>query len=248
MSFSDSTANGNGAGVSAAQRLANMHLESHKPTIEDVPDEDELKNGAQSHIAGILESADESSASPGWVPPMSTAAAGKQKAESPDPKLALDTQSAEVFPGLGKSSGPAVNAAPIWAVKKPGQHTPNGGSNGISTNGSSTPTSGADTPPSAVQRGVPQSLAGQIQAPILVLSKDDVLSRNELKKPLPDILKNINKKLATNLTYKIGAGGKYEFRETSKKSENVKNQAIRELGMQIGKKVGCCFIVPQITR
>jgi predicted PilT family ATPase len=239
MAATDSATNGNSNGVSAAQRLAHTHTPL-KASMEDVPDEADTTSAAHAPIASVLESADESMPAAGWVPPMSAKAAGKQKAEPT--KQAIDTQSEKLFPGLGGGPTPTAYAAPVWAIMKPGQTD----SNGVSTNGSSTPPSGQNTPPLAF-RG-PQSLAGQIQPPLLVLAKDEVLPRNQLKKPIPDILKAINKKLATNLTVSIGAEGKHEFRDSSKKNEGVKNQALRDLGAQIGAKTSAKIAIPKSSK
>jgi hypothetical protein len=224
------------------------HDEAHKATIEEVPDEEDLKHGPEPTSSSVLEPTEEAPQSSKWGATMSAKAAGKQKEEvgpSKEKSPLLDTQSNESFPGLGGAHKPAhtTQSKPSWVAKPAptGPAAANGRTNGISTNGSSTPKSGFNTPPSAVSqsagRGAPQSLAGQIQLPILVLQKQEVLPRNQLKKPLADILKDINKKLRTNITVTTGEGGVLEFRETSNQKEAVRNQAIRDLGAQIGAKV-----------
>jgi hypothetical protein len=237
------------AAPSAAQKLMQKHHdEAHKATIEEVPDEEDLKHGPEPTSSSVLESTDEAPQSSKWGATMSAKAAGKQKEEAApaqEKSPLLDTQSNELFPGLGGAQKNVrhTQARPSW-VAKPAPNGPaaaNGKADGISTNGTSTPQSGINTPPSAVSpsavRGAPQSLAGQIQLPILVLQKQEVLPRNQLKKPLADILKDINKKLRTNITVTTGEGGVLEFRETSNQKDAVRNQAIRDLGAQIGAKV-----------
>lgn len=221
-------------GVNGTDSGATAHPhEDHNPTVEEVPDESDLNGNPHPQSEKVtLESVDESAAAPSWAATPSAKAAGKRKAEdSTSKKPVIDTQSSESFPGLGGSKPAAAPSfVPSWG-KGPAQA--NGRSNGTPTTGASTPTS--DGP--ALGRGAPQSLASQIQAPLLILQKDQVLPRNQLKKPLPDLLKDINKKLRTNLTMTQGAGGVFEFRENSNQKEALKQQAIRDLGQQIGVKV-----------
>jgi len=230
-------ANGS-TGSSLAKKLEQAH-EAHNPTIEDVPDEEDLKHVPQPTSSRIIESVDESGSIPGWATPISSKSAGKQKEPiaPKEKKPAIDLQSEQSFPGLGGGA-----PKPAQARNAPGWPKING-ANGTSTNGSSSPNSGINTPPAVVQsvpKATPHSLAGQIQAPLIVLQKQEVLPRTQLKKPLPELLKDINKKLRTNLTYSNGENGIYEFRESSNQKEAVKQQAIRDLGAQIGVKVCYC--------
>jgi hypothetical protein len=255
MASSDSSAqiSANGtsdkqATLSAAQRLMQKHHdEVHKATIEEVPDEEDLRHTPEPVSASVLESTEEAALPSQWGSTMSAKAAGKQKeASAPKEKIPLlDTESTELFPGLGgvpKSVQPAPSK-PSWVAKpSPGaSKATNGGANGISTNGSSTPNSGMNTPPSApiysAPKGASMSLAGNQGPPILVLQKHEVLPRNQLKKPLAEIVKDVNKKHRTNMTVSAGEGGILEFRETMPPKDSVRNQALRDLGVQIGAKV-----------
>ena len=221
--------------------------EVHKATIEDVPDEEDLRHTPEPISSSVLESTEEPAPSSKWGATMSAKAAGKQKEEAPAKEKTplLDTQSNELFPGLGgapKSSQPA-QSRPSW-VAKPSPAAPkaaNGGANGISTNGSSTPKSGMNTPPTAASypapKGATMSLAGNQQPPILVLQKHEILPRNQLKKPLAEIVKDVNKKHRVNMTVSAGEGGVLEFRETLPPKDAVRNQALKDLGVQIGAKV-----------
>lgn len=231
------TQNGvNGSGeLTAAQKL----MQKHNPIVEEVPDESDLKHPAAPLVeTHVLEDLDEPAPASEWPGGMSAKAAGKRKAEAPSEKKApvIDMQDQKSFPGLaGTTKAPAP--AGIWGGGKPGPAATNGAKNGVQTNGSSTPKSGVNTPPTASQTVPRGSLAGQIQAPLLVLQKQDVLPRNQMKKPLPDLIKDINKKLRTNLTMRTGENGVLEFREASNQKEAVKDQAVRELGNQICAKV-----------
>ena len=225
----ENSINGSGAQLSAAQRLQ----QKHKVSVDEVTDESDLKHPpAPLSETHVLEDLDEPAPASEWPATMSAKAAGKRKADAPSVKESapvLDPHSTTAFPGLGGAPKPAQTPvlAGIWGGKPA-----NGTNNETPTNGSATPTSGANTP-----RGSTQTPAVQIQAPRLVLQKNEVLPRNQLKKPMPDIIKDINKKLRTNLTMRTGENGVLEFRETSNQKEALKQQAIRDLGAQIGAKV-----------
>lgn len=198
-------------------------MQKHTPTIEEVPDEADLKHPVQPLSTSILEDMDDSAA-PGWATPVSVNAAGKQK-ERAQAAPKIDLKSEESFPGLGGAPTSKPNA-PGWPKFN--------GANGTPTNGSATD-SGANTPATA-SRG-PQSLTRNIQAPMLVLQKNEVLPKNQLKKPVPELIKDINKKMRTNITMTTGEAGALEFRDSSNAKESYKSQAIRDLGAQIGAKV-----------
>ncbi|CZS96756.1 related to SCP160 protein [Rhynchosporium graminicola] len=236
---SENGTNGSGAPLSAAQRLQQMHT-AHKVSVDEVPDESDLKHPpaplAENHI---LEDLDEPTASSNWPAATSAKAAGKRRVDdSSDKENApiLDPQSTTAFPGLG--GAPKPTQAPVLAGSWGGK--PINGANSGATNGSATPTS---APRSSVQ-----APAVQIQAPRLVLQKNEVLPRNQLKKPLPDLLKDINKKLRTNLTMRTGENGILEFRESSNQKEALKQQAVRDLGAQICAKSTAKVSIPKSAR
>jgi hypothetical protein len=232
--------NGNGTGLSAAQKLLQRHV-----TVEEVPDEAGLNHPLPPVSGGILESKDEAPA-PGWVPPVSAKAAGKQKEQS---KPLLDTQSEELFPGLGaapKSRQPTTTT-PTWGAKNPAQGlSATNGASGFSSNGRSTPQSGINTPTSASQaaaRGGPRKMEipGQVQERIF-LEKNQMLPRPQLKKPLPDILKDINRKSKkVNVTLSAGENGT-TFYATGSSEAAV--QALRDVVAQVGAKVSACISSP----
>lgn len=218
--------NGNGNELTAAQKLMQRHDEAHQPVVEDVPDEDDLRHGTAPISSSILESTTDSGEAPGWVAPISSKAAGKQKADPKEAKKVIDTQSEEFFPSLGGGAKPVQNSAPKWGTSKP-----NGASNGTSA-----PASGVNTPTTAKPR-VPQSLAGSAQGPIFVLQPREVLGRKDLKRPIPEIIKDINKKTRANLSVTTGEGGVLRFSANGPVSDSVKHQAFRDLGAQICQKV-----------
>ncbi|EPQ63404.1 Bgt-5114 [Blumeria graminis f. sp. tritici] len=230
-------------GLSAAQKLMQKHQETRQPTIEDVPDEEDVPS--QTPSSHVLESA--SGPSFQHTPPFPTGAPTVPKVNPADKKdrPIIDTQSEELFPGLG--AAPKASTAPIWGAKNP---TANGHVHGVSNGYSPTPSSLKTPAPPAPSnlRANPQSLISQVQAPLLSLPSKDILPRSQLKKPITDTLKDINKKLRTNLTMTTGESGILEFRETTNQKDAIRQQAIKELGQLIGVKKSVKIALPQSTR
>lgn len=203
---------------SAAARLLQQHAEnSHHVTVEDVPDE-ELKSPS------AADAPEKSS----WGQTPSTKAAGKQPAQESG---RLDTQSHEAFPELGvpKTAASKANISPIWGGA-------NGKANGTSwsANGTprtSTPASGVSTP-----TGVPPpvSIPGR-NVETLLLESQYVMPRNQLKRPLQDIIKDINRKSRAVISSVPGPSGHLKFEATG--PQDKAQQALRDLVQQIGIKV-----------
>ena len=208
---------------SEAQKLLQKHNDHHT-TIEDVPDED-LKSTGGGNAGG--------DAAPSWAPAMSAKAAGKQKAQ--EPRTALDTQSHELFPELGGPKKSVGNVAPIWSAKSGTNGKLNGASpaNGISR--ASTPGSGAATP--SARHGPPSmSIPGRNVEHVL-LEPQHVLSRSQLKRPIPDIIKDANRRSRANITMIPSTGGRMKFEASG--PQDIAQQALKDLVQQIGTKV--CF-------
>ncbi|EXF76724.1 KH domain-containing protein [Colletotrichum fioriniae PJ7] len=206
----------NGAETSAAQRLLQTHADLH-PTVEDVPDEDlPVKSGD----------------APSWAEPSSSRVANKQKEASASGKK-IDTHSHELFPELGTSKGKSAgpNVTPIWGAKS-NASTP---ANGVSR--SSTPASGAATPK--------MSIPGR-NVETVVLDPQFILPRNQLKRPIPDIMKDINRKSRANITLSNGPNGKLKFEATG--PQDVAQQALKDLVQQIGTKTTIKVPIPQSAR
>jgi hypothetical protein len=237
-SFANGTSAVNGGGLSAAQKLQQKHdEEAHKATIEDVPDEDDLKHGEQpENLSGVLEGPGDAPA-PGWVPPMSAKAAGKRKegGSQKENKPLFDTQSEQAFPGLGGSKPvPAAAKAPLWKVGGTPVTAANG-TNGVSTNGTSTPTSGMNTPPSATSQAARKDfkIPGQHQE-IYSLKTNEMLPRTQLKKPLPELLKDINKRSKANVTFTPTHEG-IAFHASG--PEDATTKALKDVVAMVGSKV-----------
>ncbi|KAI0894562.1 putative RNA binding effector protein Scp160 [Annulohypoxylon nitens] len=215
---------------SAAARLLQKHAENplHHVTVEDVPDE-ELKSP----------SAPDSAEKPSWNQTPSAKAAGKQPAKESGP---LDTQSHEAFPELGvpKAAASKSNISPIWGGA-------NGKTNGTSwsTNGTprtSTPASGVSTP-----TGVPPpvSIPGR-NVETFLLEARHVLPRTQLKRPLQDILKDINRKSRAQVSLAPAPSGYFKFEATG--PQDKAQQALRDLVQQIGIKTSIAVPIPLSAR
>lgn len=233
-SGSSSTADSGGA-ASAAQRLLQEH-DSHHVTIETVPDEEDLK-----HDALLRAEAAEAAASSGpapadapaasWAATPSAKAAGKQKAPEPTPASKLDTHSHELFPELGAPKKASANVAPVWNAKT------GGAANGA--NGASQPTSNGSSAPAAAdpaRSAAPPTLniPGRNVSSV-TLEDHQLLPRGSLKRPVPDIIKDINRKSRANITMLPPTGGRRKFNATG--PPDVAQQALRDLVQQIGAKV-----------
>ena len=261
----ESPANGSGVatdGLSAAEKLMKQHAaeeaESHKATVEDVPDEDLGVASLQPPGPGVVSlpiSTDPSRvATPSAEPTMSAKAAGKQPArDQPQTnvtsKPAFDTNSEDAFPALGAPKAPSAAAAPTPWSRKPASvgKAANGVSNGVPngsnpssrrTSGASTPLSGIVTPSTTApsQRGpAPQvSLPGRYSEQIQ-LHPSMMTPRNQLKKPVTDILRDINKRSKANVEMKAGPGGVVVFEGTG--PVDAVRVALKEVATQLCSKV-----------
>lgn len=208
----------NGGEESAAQKLLQKHAEApHRVTVEDVPDVDGPAPPPANDGPG-------SSATP-----VSAKAAGKQQPQGA--RATLDTQSHELFPELGAPKGKSTNVAPIWGAKTNGK--PNG--SGASNNGTPlapTPASAVATPP---QAGAPSlSIPGR-NVETVVLEPQYILPRGQLKRPIPDTLKDINRKSRAIITMATAPNGHLRFDATG--PQEVAQQALKDLVSQIGCRV-----------
>ncbi|KAI1006372.1 Vigilin 1 [Podosphaera aphanis] len=243
---STSVMNGSPIGLSAAQKLMQKHQQARKPTVEDDYEDEPFTRNSSLSGSNTHDSTIGTFGNYGQIsPPTSANAPSKQKIEavSINNKKLFDTQSHDVFPGLGGSK--KAFSAPIWGIQK-------STTNSQEFNDSSVPLPEnhvvPETSQAPVTRPTPQSLAGQIQAPLLILQSQDILPRGQLRKPIPDTLKDINKRLRTNLTMSTREGGALEFRENSNQKEAIKHQALKELGSLIGAKKSTKISIPRSTR
>lgn len=199
-------------GLTPAQKLQQEHADHHV-TVEDVPDEEDAANPSSS-------AADASA-------PLSEKAAGKQKADdapAAPKKPALNTSSEEAFPALGPVKPRAQAVAPTWG-KKPTSIT----SNGVNGNGASAPSAPAGRGPALPSMSIPGKHTERI-----TLASHQVAPRGELKKPINEIVRDINRRSKANLEYKQ-APGALIFEATG--SVEAVRQALKEVANEVGSKV-----------
>ncbi|KAK3316181.1 hypothetical protein B0H66DRAFT_284136 [Apodospora peruviana] len=225
---------------SAASQLLQQHMAAsiHHVTVEDAEDPD-----LPLHKTSAEPSTTEPK--PSWAEPMSAKAAGKQKAPE---SAGLDTQSHELFPELGGPKAKAnTGVAPIWSAKS----NVNGKTNGASpVNGAtphtSTPASGVTTPTGPALHGPPSvSIPGR-NVETMYLEPHHILARHQLKRPVPDIIKDLNRKSRANINMGTLGGGKLKFEATG--PQDVAQQALKDLINQIGTKQSVKVSIPQSAR
>ena len=245
---------------SFAERLLQKHATSngHGPTIEDTVDEEDIIHPPPSASHQV-----EATPTPLIVPasePMSEKAMGKQKVPQGPPPTdnspreaapsVIDTKSEELFPALGGGPKPrAPGPAPAWGAKKPAS-VANGATNGINGNAQnsipassrpSTPASGILTPTSSNAK-----LASRGNAPPLMsmpgrhterltFAPSQLLPRRDLKKPVLDILRDINKRSKATVDMKPGPGGVLYFE--GKGPVDAVRQALKDVAKEVGSKV-----------
>ncbi|KAF2870302.1 hypothetical protein BDV95DRAFT_78425 [Massariosphaeria phaeospora] len=254
---SEPVANGSTAteGLTPAQQLMEQH--DHHATVEEVPDEEDIVHPPPSAAS----KADTSDTTAGA--PLSEKAAGKQKVEEPAPAPAkkpasvpFNTASEELFPALGPvKPRAAASVPPAWG-KKPASLTtngPNGTANGAAasnnTSRASTPASGLATSTSLpVGRGPAQptmSLPGKHKEQIS-FSPAQLIPRKDLKKPLNDIIRDINKRSKAKLEHKSGPAGQVIFEATG--PVEAVRQSLKDIANELGSKQSIKVSIPASVR
>lgn len=192
----DATAAGSsGSAKTPAQIMQEQHeaAESHRPTVEEVPDEDEIQHPPPSKP--VAEEREDDTKVPiatnGF---MSAKAAGKQKATE---KLGVfDTQDEEAFPSLGPAPKPSAGPLPRlsgWAASASKASKQNGttpsprpASSGVST-ASSTP--GVMTPTSTAAGPRPGVMLPGRHVDSFEIPNADINKAKSIKRVLDDVKK-----------------------------------------------------------
>ena len=170
-----------------------------------------------------------------WYP---TPAPESAPAPAPKKPSVLDTQSEELFPSLGASK-PRSSAGPSpWSKKPAAVANANGLRDGQVANNapsrSSTPASGLATPSSTAGfRGV--SLPGR-HTEAISFAPSQLAQSKDLKKPVSEILRDINKRSKAKVEMSQGAGGSYAFRATGSTPNDVR-ETLKEVARQLGSRV-----------
>lgn len=210
--------------LTTAQKLQQEHsaAEGHHVTVEEVVDED-LKPHTGSD--GPVDTA-----------VLSDKSAGKQKETAPSASKALDTQSRELFPELGGPKSQPTKIVPKWNVLSSDK-----------TNGHSTPSANggprAATPPSGVATPTGKPSAPSVALPgrhveHIVLEPQHMKSRDQLKRPLNQIIQDINRTSRAQVKAVSGGGGGQRFEAVG--PQEAAQQVLKELVKQIGSTVSPC--------
>lgn len=207
------------AEASAASKLLQQHTAAHPVTIEEVPDEEIVKPASSTAEPSATESN-----------PLSANAAGKQKARE---TKVIDTSSHDLFPELGGPKPASMaGAVPIWSAKS----NANGVSPANGTPQASAPTSGVTTPTSRALHSAPVvSIPGR-NTETLVIEQGHLMPRNQLKRPVADVLRDVNRKSRAQVTMSNTGGGRLKFEASG--PQDAALQAIKDVMNQIGSKVG----------
>lgn len=158
------------------------------------------------------------------APALSAKAGGKQKAAESTPVI-----NEQHFPALGGPKKASSNTAPIWNGKM------NGANSAGNTPRTTSPAAGSPAISAAPRNGPPSLAIPNRNVESITLEPQHVLPRGQLKRPIPDILKDINRKSRANVNYVQQAGGKYRFDATG--PQDLAQQALKDVVQQIGTKV-----------
>ena len=242
---SEPVANGTASGAEAltpAQKLMQQH-ESHNPTVEEVVDEEDIIHPPPSAAHKSVNN--DSSAS------LSEKTAGKQKVDvsSGSAKVAMNappnTQSEELFPALGpvKPRAP-TSVAPTWGGRKPASLVANGANGipagtaaGVPLSRMSAPTTGMGTPinlPGGAA-GLPTMLLPGKHTEHIQFAAAQLLPRQQMKKPVAEVLRDINKRSKANVVHRAGTGGSIVFEGTG--PVDAVRQALKDVANELGSKV-----------
>jgi hypothetical protein len=180
------------------------------------------------------------------------------------PYKALDLKSDAAFPSLGSGHRPSVPVASLaWGAKKsqPVQTHNSNGTHAIGANGTaassnhssraSTPASGIATPTSAstssafnqpytqrAQGGGTLSLPGRPKevADTIVLKSHELLPRDQLKKPVSEIVQAIKKRTGASLQMSTSRSG--ESTCIARGAPDAVRKALRDVAKELSAKVG----------
>lgn len=253
--MADSQADAGASGtMTAAQELLAEHARtgSHAATVEDTVDDEDLAHPRPPSTAVLHGPASPDAGSR----PLSEKAAGKQKAQVPSdaptrpgPKPAFNPDSEEMFPALAPPKQLSAQASPAaWGKKASaagdGLHGPVNGIAGSGKPGSRSPTSAsAGLPPAhslTASQTSRQPAGSGIALPgrhteRIKFAPSQLLPRQQLKRHVHEILRDINKRSKAKIDMKAGPGGLVIFEGQG--PVDAVRQALKEVANQVGSKV-----------
>lgn len=192
--------------MSAAEKMAQEHATSHQAYVEPAPEEPEPQT-----LPGSVADAP----APSWEgAPSSSKASGKQS------KAPLDTKSHELFPELASSATATskgkgtANAIPTWGAKAGGKENTNGSPRPIVQPAMTQPTRNVES---------------------ITIDAAHMLQKKEMRRPIADIIKDINRRFHVKISMLSAANGRLKFDAIG--PQDVAQQALKELVRNIGVKV-----------
>ncbi|KAK4190943.1 hypothetical protein QBC35DRAFT_376662 [Podospora australis] len=211
---------------SAASQLLQQHL-AHRVTVEDAADEELPPKPAAA--------ADTSSAEPAPAP-------------APAKPAVLSTQSRELFPELGSAPAPVARPTGFWAARTGA----NGQANESSPANGTPPTtglpSGASTPthPRELNGRIPTVNIPGRNVEYAFLEPGHVLPREKLKRPIPDIVKDFNRRSRAPIKFTSQPDGKVRVEATGPRE--IAMQALKDFINLIGVKLSIKVSIPRNAR
>lgn len=260
MSAESATIANGSSELTAAQKLMQKHgaeVESHKPTVEEVIDEEDIAHPPPSMLVSSF-----STPAPSQEAPSSEKAAGKQPAQdSPAPapvKKApqqLNVNSQDAFPSLGAPKPAQAAAAATWG-KKPAAVNKANGLNG-SSNGQPSPVAAAaaSARSSAPSAGFGTSASGSpsvgVQLPgryteRLFMRADELVKNSEIKKPRKALINDLNKRVKAKVSMIEAANG-INLEATGPNEDLVRN-ALKAAAKELGAKQSVKVPIPASVR
>lgn len=245
---------------SAARRTQERHA-SHHVTLSDASDEDLVRAPPPDLYKPQTDSLQGPASTEELLLPKAVEEQEKGNEGRPlkdleaKPRPIFDPQSEDAFPALGAGPKPQVgkNVATAWGSKK---HTSvaNGHLNAINGSGplSNATSSRASAPASGIapasinasatsqSRGlsIPRMTMPGKHNERIQFSPSQLLPRDQLKKPLTDIVRAINKRSKAVLQYKLGPSGTLSFEATGPP------EATRQALIDVAKEVGSTVSLP----
>ena len=267
MNMASSSTNPDSSSQTPAQRLQAQHAaaQAHQPTVEDVLDEEDVAHPPLSTLSPSANSAKpstngESSSAPQPVQeeassalPKESTTASKQPMKKPTAaSKPLNMESEKDFPSLGPAKpAPGASSSMSWAPKPSAAPYANGSGTYSSNVSSRASTPGPTAPGAPLNMPFPGNRANQISLPgkhnqSISLNASQLKPHHELKKPMRDLLRELDRKSKANIDMK-SANGKVHFHAKGPSPESVE-QILKEAVAQLGAKQSVKIPVPASVR
>lgn len=247
------------AAKSPAEMLEQQHSrDAHNVTVEDVVDEEDKLHPPPSLAATQTPQ----TPAPTWIAAEKDATPKDQQQPSSKPqpkKKPFDVQSEESFPALGGGTKSRASASmPMaWGTRKPNTASNSNVMNGGQPEPHLSPATSTHTSPLASTIGASSSAGPVASGPaagssagarILTMpgkhveqirfAPSQMLTRNQLKRSIQEIVRDISKKSKARLDVREGPNSSYIFEGVG--TVDAVRQALKEVAQQVGSKV-CPF-------